>query len=91
MKAARPPIEDDVPLAPHTTLAVGGPARHFSVAPNETVLRECLRWAHERELPVLPLGGGSNLLVADPRNDSFPCLPAPDAATRRIGFRSRAA
>jgi UDP-N-acetylmuramate dehydrogenase len=58
-------IDEGVPLAPHTTLCVGGPARHFAEATTEAEVADALGWARARALPVLVLGGGSNLLVAD--------------------------
>jgi len=55
----------DVPLAAHTTLGVGGPARWFARAGDDDTLRDHLRRARDEGLPLLVLGGGSNLLVAD--------------------------
>ena len=58
-------IQTDVPLAPLTTLALGGPARFFARAESEQAVGEALRWARGRGVPVFVLGGGSNLVVAD--------------------------
>jgi UDP-N-acetylmuramate dehydrogenase len=58
-------IADAVPLAPLTTLELGGRARHLAVATDQATLVEALRWAQARALPVLVLGGGSNLVVSD--------------------------
>jgi UDP-N-acetylmuramate dehydrogenase len=58
-------LREDVPLAPCTTLATGGPARWLCEARSEDEIRAALSWAGERSLPTLVLGGGSNLLVAD--------------------------
>jgi UDP-N-acetylmuramate dehydrogenase len=58
-------IRDGVPLAPFTTLELGGPARHFVDAPDEAAVVEALRWADGRKLPVAILGGGSNMVVSD--------------------------
>jgi UDP-N-acetylmuramate dehydrogenase len=58
-------VRDDVPLAPLTTLELGGRARHLALAPDAAAVIEALRWARARGLPVLVLGGGSNLVVAD--------------------------
>jgi UDP-N-acetylmuramate dehydrogenase len=58
-------IESDVPLAPFTTLGIGGPARFFTTAAGVDDVREALDWAQGRNCPLLFLGGGSNLLVAD--------------------------
>jgi UDP-N-acetylmuramate dehydrogenase len=58
-------IHEHVPLAPLTTLGVGGPARWFVEATSEAAVVGALSWASERGVPTLVLGGGSNLLVAD--------------------------
>jgi UDP-N-acetylmuramate dehydrogenase len=58
-------IRDGVPLAPFTTLELGGPARHFVDAADEGAVVEALRWADGRQLPVALLGGGSNVVVSD--------------------------
>jgi UDP-N-acetylmuramate dehydrogenase len=58
-------VRDDVPLAPLTTLELGGHARHLALATDAAAIAEALRWAEARGLPVLVLGGGSNLVVAD--------------------------
>ena len=58
-------LEENVPLAPFTTLGVGGPARFFIQSRTETDLRDAVDFARSRSLPLFVLGGGSNLLVAD--------------------------
>lgn len=58
-------IRENIPLAPLTTLQVGGNARYFASPATETEVIETLRWAQGRALPVFVLGGGSNLLVSD--------------------------
>jgi UDP-N-acetylmuramate dehydrogenase len=58
-------IEAQVPLAPRTTLGVGGPAAHYARVESEADLLEALAWASARELPVRVLGGGSNIVVSD--------------------------
>ncbi len=55
----------NVPLGPLTTYRVGGPAALFVVAGGEEDL-EAVAWARQASgLPVLVVGKGSNLLVAD--------------------------
>ncbi|MGH7312980.1 MAG: UDP-N-acetylmuramate dehydrogenase, partial [Candidatus Rokuibacteriota bacterium] len=54
-----------MPLAPYCTLGVGGPARYFVEARDETMVQAALAWARRRGLAVRVIGGGSNLLVAD--------------------------
>jgi len=58
-------IQENVVLAPYTTLQVGGPARFFIQAQTEDEIRDALLFARERSLQVFVLGGGSNLVVAD--------------------------
>jgi UDP-N-acetylmuramate dehydrogenase len=58
-------IQENIPLAPLTTLQVGGPARYFVDARSESEVRDALSFADDRRLPLLVLGGGSNLIVAD--------------------------
>ncbi|MDE1175075.1 MAG: UDP-N-acetylmuramate dehydrogenase [Edaphobacter sp.] len=58
-------IQQNVPLAPFTTLRIGGPARFFARVTTESELVEAIAFARERKLPLFVLGGGSNLLVSD--------------------------
>ena len=58
-------LEEHVPLAPLTTIGIGGPARFFFRAANVDEVREALDWARSRDLRVFILGGGSNLLISD--------------------------
>jgi UDP-N-acetylmuramate dehydrogenase len=58
-------IQEKVPLAPLTTLQVGGEARYFAELKREDELQDAVRFAKSRELPLFVLGGGSNLVIAD--------------------------
>ncbi len=58
-----------VPLAGYTTLHLGGPARHFAEAADDIELVAQVWAADERGEPLLVLGGGSNLVIAD---EGFP-------------------
>jgi UDP-N-acetylmuramate dehydrogenase len=55
----------NVPLAPRTTFGLGGAARCLVEASDEAGVVEALRWADAEGLPVLVLGGGSNVVVGD--------------------------
>lgn len=65
------PIQDrvdlhaDVPLAPRTTLGLGGPAHWLTDISHSGALLQALRWASVRRETVALLGGGSNVVVAD--------------------------
>ncbi len=58
-------IEENKPLAPFTTLGIGGPARWFVEATREDEVAEAAAWARNRGLELFVLGGGSNLVVSD--------------------------
>jgi UDP-N-acetylmuramate dehydrogenase len=58
-------IQEHVPLAPYTTLGVGGEARYFADISSKENLVEALMWAQEHTTRVVVIGGGSNLLIHD--------------------------
>ena len=58
-------ITADLPLAPLTTLGVGGPASWYLRATSIQHIRDAWQWALDRQQPVLLIGGGSNLVIAD--------------------------
>jgi UDP-N-acetylmuramate dehydrogenase len=58
-------VREQVPLAPLTTLGVGGPARYLAEARTESDVREGVEYAQSYNLLLFVLGGGSNLLVSD--------------------------
>ena len=58
-------IRCHVPLAPLTTLGVGGEARWYSTPGTRAALLASLDWAHENGIRVRIRGSGSNVLIAD--------------------------
>ena len=58
-------ILEQVPLAPMTTLQVGGAARYFANAVTVADVCQAVDWAKSRQFPLFVLGGGSNLVIAD--------------------------
>ena len=58
-------LQENKPLAPFTTLGIGGPARWFVEAASEEEIAEAAFWARTSKTPLFVLGGGSNLLVSD--------------------------
>jgi UDP-N-acetylmuramate dehydrogenase len=58
-------VEENVALAPLTTLGVGGNARFFVRAVSVVDVENAASFARRRKLPLFVLGGGSNLLVSD--------------------------
>lgn len=78
-------IERDVPLAPLTSLELGGPAKYFVRATDERTLVDALRWAANEEVPSAILAGGSNLIVPDEGYDGLVIQMAIDGLDFRAG------
>ena len=62
---ARGIVTRDVPLGPHTTYKSGGPARYHVVCDDLATLVGLSATGDLASIPVLVLGRGSNLVVAD--------------------------
>jgi len=58
-------LKENQPLAPLTTLGVGGPARWFVEAATEPDIAEAVAWSAQCGIDLFVLGGGSNLLISD--------------------------
>lgn len=58
-------IQENKPLAPFTTLGVGGSARFFIEVKTAQELEEAVAFAHKKKLPLFVLGKGSNVLIPD--------------------------
>lgn len=72
-------MTSDAPsLADLTTLRVGGAAERYIETESEAELLDAIRTADEAGEPVLLVGGGSNLVVAD---EGFPGVVVHDART----------
>lgn len=56
---------ENIPLAPLTTIKVGGPARYLVEAKDVAEVQEAVAFSRGHDLPLFVLGGGSNLVVAD--------------------------
>ena len=55
----------DEPLAPYTSIKVGGPCRRMIFPEKEEYLFSILKFLEETGIPFFILGGGSKLLVSD--------------------------
>ena len=82
----------NAPLAPHTTLHVGGAAQEFVETTSTEELVEAVRQADAAGTPLFVLGAGPNVLVADegfagvvvrPRQASIELLEQPDPDVSR--------
>ena len=58
-------VLENIPLAPLTTIKIGGPAKYFVDARTTGEVQEAIAFARSRDLPLFVLGGGSNLVIAD--------------------------
>ena len=71
----------DVPLAPFTTLKIGGPAAILVTAKNENDVLQVLQATEQTLTPLFILGGGSNLLISDKGFNGIVLHLAGDLAT----------
>ena len=58
-------FEERVPLSRLTTVGIGGSARWLARPRTVEALQEAVRFAADRDAEIVPVGLGSNLLVAD--------------------------
>ncbi|NER59141.1 UDP-N-acetylmuramate dehydrogenase [Pseudomonas sp. MAFF212428] len=56
-------VQSQVSLKPYNTFGIEVKAQYFAQAHNDDEVRQLLAHAAERQLPVLVIGGGSNLLL----------------------------
>jgi UDP-N-acetylmuramate dehydrogenase len=64
-------IANDVPLSQYSTMGLGGAAKHLTKVSSLSDLDEALAWAETNKLPVIMIGGGSNIVWKD---EGFPGL-----------------
>lgn len=58
-------MQQHVLLAPYTTFKIGGEADFFCLAKTVEDVHDAVVFAHEHDLNIVVLGGGSNVLVSD--------------------------
>lgn len=85
-------IRPEERLAEYTSLRVGGPCRAMVRPPDLASLERLIKALGELEVPYLPVGGGTNLLVADEgfdgvviATDALQEWDEMDAHTLRVG------
>ena len=64
-------IQENVSLAGYSTMGLGGQARALTTIEGRMELLEALSWAQSNQLPVMMIGGGSNIVW---RDEGFPGL-----------------
>jgi UDP-N-acetylmuramate dehydrogenase len=58
-------ILENVSLAAYSTMNVGGPAAYLTEITDKNQVPEAVQWAQNRDLPVLALGEGANVVFKD--------------------------
>jgi UDP-N-acetylmuramate dehydrogenase len=58
-------IQQNISLAPYTTVKIGGPADFFIHTKNSKEFIEAINYAQKKNLPITILGNGSNTLISD--------------------------
>jgi UDP-N-acetylmuramate dehydrogenase len=58
-------IQSDVSLKDYSTMRLGGNAKHLVHVTSKQELADAVAWAEERHLPMLVLGGGSNIIFSN--------------------------
>jgi UDP-N-acetylmuramate dehydrogenase len=66
-RLAEPPprVQSDIPLAPLTTIGVGGSARWFVRAASAEDVSFAHAWSRDRNVAFTVMGGGSNVIISD--------------------------
>ena len=59
-------IQRNVSLKPHNSFGFDVPAEYFAQADTQEAVLEALSFANHKNLPVMALGGGSNLVLSKP-------------------------
>lgn len=104
-RRVRGEVQRDAPLAPRTTVRVGGPADLLVRPADPDALAELLRTVRDLGVPLSVLGGGANTLVADrgvrgvvlrlpqdlvPEDPSRPLVLGAGQPTSRLWIRAHA-
>lgn len=58
-------VSENAPLSRYTRFGIGGPARLLAETSDEDAFMQAIRVARDRELPLVVIGGGTNLVVSD--------------------------
>lgn len=75
LHTGRMQILEHEPLSAHTTFKFGGPARFFADATSVDELCEARRFAEQQDMPLMILGGGSNVVASDAGFDGLVIRP----------------
>ena len=65
MSRLPPGVKENISLSDKNSFAIGGAARYYCCPESTGQLQQVLLFVHRRQLPLLLLGNGTNLLVSD--------------------------
>jgi UDP-N-acetylmuramate dehydrogenase len=60
-----PGLSRDVSLSEHSAMQIGGMAEYFAIANNAADIQCAYDWASKSRVPVVTIGGGSNIIWTD--------------------------
>lgn len=60
-----PMLRENEPLAKHVSFRIGGPADFFVKADDEAIMLAVLKTCRSRNIPLLVIGNGTNILISD--------------------------
>jgi UDP-N-acetylmuramate dehydrogenase len=64
-------VSQNVSLANYSTMRLGGMADYLAIVSSRNELQEAVQWARTKQLPIIVIGGGSNIVWKD---NGFPGL-----------------
>lgn len=60
-----PAIKENISLTDHSTMRLGGLARYLCDITSPGQIGEVIKWANEKNIPYMMIGGGSNIIWGD--------------------------
>ncbi len=64
-------IQENVDLKPHSGLRIGGAARYYAEIHTNADIREAWHEAREKDIPLFPIGDGTNTVFTDSTHNQF--------------------
>jgi UDP-N-acetylmuramate dehydrogenase len=58
-------LQKNIPLNQYSTMRLGGEARYLLDIKNQRQIPKAIQWAEKKSLPVIMIGGGSNIIFTD--------------------------
>ena len=58
-------LQENVSLKDYSTMRLGGPARYLCEVTNRQEASQAIQWATSQQMPVMMIGGGSNIIWRD--------------------------